>query len=93
MPSVSTEKFVPSVWSLYRNCLRLLDRAAVDNPGLNPARVRPLVRMQFEANKDVKDPQKIDELKHRALGALSNYIIHLSPELKKAQNVQEVKHV
>ena len=63
-------------------------------PGYSPKAkaLRQTVRSQFEANKNEKDPIKIENLKANAVRALSNYMLYQSaqkePHLQKAMKNQ-----
>mmetsp|Transcript_19378 Transcript_19378/g.45356 ORF Transcript_19378/g.45356 Transcript_19378/m.45356 type:complete len:109 (+) Transcript_19378:3-329(+) len=69
--------YVPSVMSIYKNCLRLVEHAGGENKNINVPLVKSLVRKQFE-NNALADKQQADELKSNAMNALTTYVFHLS---------------
>ncbi|CAM9614588.1 unnamed protein product [Discosporangium mesarthrocarpum] len=70
---------------LYRDCLRLVDHIAAKSA--KGQQLRHILRGEFEKNRDVKDQDKIDQLKGNAIRGLSNYFLHESssndPRLKE----------
>mmetsp|Transcript_711 Transcript_711/g.916 ORF Transcript_711/g.916 Transcript_711/m.916 type:complete len:110 (+) Transcript_711:165-494(+) len=58
---------------LYRDCLRLVQHIA--GKSRKGDAIRSIVRTEFRKNTEVKDPQKIEELKANAVRALSNYLV------------------